>query len=158
MLRDVKSIFVHLSLPPQVSITLLGINTMPSAHPHVPQGDCQLPADASFPAVVRASIRSGGQIQSLRMEMRNRSLSPWDYVNDQDNNRYPNIIYEAKCRHAGCLDSQGNMDARVNSIPIRQEILVLRREMIGCTPSFRLEKKMVTVGCTCARPIVQHLI
>ncbi|OCT79087.1 hypothetical protein XELAEV_18030184mg [Xenopus laevis] len=122
----------------------------------LPHSDCQLPLD--FPPVVRASIGSGGQIRSLRIEIRNRSLSPWDYINDEDNNRYPNIIYEANCRHVGCLDPQGNMDPRLNSIPIRQEILVLRREMIGCTSSFSLEKKMVTVGCTCVRPIVQNII
>ncbi|XP_041418326.1 interleukin-17A-like [Xenopus laevis] len=129
-----------------------------SAHAHVPHRDCKLPLDADFPPVVKASMGSSGQIRSLRIEMSNRSLSPWDYINDEDNNRYPSIIYEAKCRHAGCLDSQGNMDPRVNSIPISQEILVLRREMIGCTPSFRLEKKMITVGCTCVRPIVHNLI
>ncbi|OCT81399.1 hypothetical protein XELAEV_18028219mg [Xenopus laevis] len=75
---------------------------------------------------------------------------------DMDHNRFPTMIAEAKCRYNNCLDSEGNLDLSVNSVPIKQEILVLRREMKGCTPSFKLEKKMVTVGCTCVRPEVKE--
>ncbi|KAK1338320.1 hypothetical protein QTO34_001435 [Cnephaeus nilssonii] len=38
-----------------------------------------------------------------------------------------------------------------------QEILVLRREPRRCPHSFRLEKILVTVGCTCVTPIVHHV-
>lgn len=45
----------------------------------------------------------------------------------------------------------------MNSVPIQQEFLVLRREPQGCSRSFRLEKVLVTVGCTCVTPIVRYV-
>ncbi|XP_041420080.1 interleukin-17F-like [Xenopus laevis] len=130
----------------QVYITLLGICTMAFTEALLPHSDCQLPLD--FPPVVRASIGSGGQIRSLRIEIRNRSLSPWDYIINMDKNRFPAALNEASCLHRGCLDEEGNIDLNLVSSPIRQEILVLRREVKGCTTSFWLEKQTVTVGCT----------
>ncbi|XP_062954388.1 interleukin-17F [Cynocephalus volans] len=98
---------------------------------------------------------------SLR-NIHNRSSSPWDYNITWDSNRFPSEIVQARCRYSGCINAQGQEDNSMNSIAIQQEVLVLRRDTQsvphGCTPAFRLEKMLVTVGCTCVTPIVvQHV-
>ncbi|XP_006882174.1 PREDICTED: interleukin-17F [Elephantulus edwardii] len=85
----------------------------------------------------------------------NRSTSPWDYNITQDINRFPSSIAEAQCRSLVCVDSNGNPNNFMNSVPIHQEILVLRRDPQGCA-IFRLERIRVAVGCTCVTPLVQH--
>ncbi|XP_051852655.1 interleukin-17A [Antechinus flavipes] len=83
---------------------------------------------------------------------KNRSTSPWDVFPNEDANRVPRTIWEARCRHSGCINTEGKVDHNLNSVPIRQEILVLHREIANCSTSFRLEKMLVTVGCTCVTP------
>ncbi|XP_004388788.1 interleukin-17F [Trichechus manatus latirostris] len=85
----------------------------------------------------------------------NRSTSPWDYNIMRDMNRFPSSIAEARCRSFSCIDADGKPNNFMNSVPIHQEILVLRREPQGCLP-LRLEKIRVTVGCTCVTPLVHH--
>lgn len=75
----------------------------------------------------------------------------------RDPHRFPSEIAEARCRHSGCINAEGMEDRSMNSIPIQQELLVLRREPQGCSSSFRLEKMKVTVGCTCVTPIVRYV-
>ncbi|XP_036104614.1 interleukin-17F [Molossus molossus] len=107
---------------------------------------------------VRVDIRNLGQNQVVSMshDFQNRSSSPWDYNITRDPHRFPSEIAEAQCRHAGCINAEGKEDSSMNSIPIQQEFLVLRREPQGCSQSFWLEKVRVTVGCTCVTPIVRH--
>ncbi|KAM4771249.1 interleukin-17A-like [Rhinophrynus dorsalis] len=142
-------------------LVVLGVSILVSVHGldlHHLSKECQLPKGLPFPSTVKVTLNLSGQTQSLGSDVNKRSLSPWDYSHDVDHNRFPPVIAEAKCRHAvGCVDSEGRVDFSVNSVPIRQEILVLRREMKGCTPTFRLEKKVITVGCTCVRPVTQHV-
>ncbi|XP_027793998.2 interleukin-17A [Marmota flaviventris] len=87
----------------------------------------------------------------------NRSTSPWNLHRNEDPERYPPVIWEAKCRHLGCITAEGKVDHHMNSVPIQQEILVLRRESQHCPNSFRLEKMVVAVGCTCITPIIRHV-
>ncbi|XP_012504004.1 PREDICTED: interleukin-17F-like [Propithecus coquereli] len=87
----------------------------------------------------------------------NRSSSPWDYSVNWDPNRFPSEITQAQCRYLGCVDAQGKEDVSMNSVPIQQEMLVLRRKRQGCSVFFQLEKVMVTVGCTCVTPMVHRL-
>ncbi|KAM5166802.1 interleukin-17A [Callospermophilus lateralis] len=87
----------------------------------------------------------------------NRSTSPWNLHRNEDPERYPPVIWEAKCRHLGCINAEGKVDHHMNSVPIQQEILVLRREPQHCPNSFRLEKMVVAVGCTCVTPIIRHV-
>ncbi|XP_018417107.1 PREDICTED: interleukin-17F-like [Nanorana parkeri] len=70
---------------------------------------------------------------------------------DRNNSRFPSTIAQAKCLHKGCVDTKGNVYNNLESRPIKQEILVLYRERRGCVPTFKLEKTIVTVGCTCVR-------
>ncbi|NXE00271.1 IL17F protein, partial [Chaetorhynchus papuensis] len=110
------------------------------------------------PTTVKVDIRISSSDPALRIvhDVRNRSLAPWDYSLDDDPNRFPRVIADARCRLSGCVSPLGQEDHSLNSVPIRQEILVLRREQRGCQQSYRLEKKIITVGCTCVTPVIQH--
>ncbi|XP_055464317.1 interleukin-17F [Psammomys obesus] len=107
---------------------------------------------------VRVDIRIFNQNQGISAphDFQNRSSSPWDYNITRDPHRFPSEIAEAQCRYSGCINAQGQEDSSMNSVAIQQEILVLRREPQGCSNSFRLEKMLVKVGCTCVTPIVHH--
>ncbi|XP_004463828.3 interleukin-17F [Dasypus novemcinctus] len=108
---------------------------------------------------VRVDIRILNQNQRVHFshDFQNRSSSPWDYNITRDPDRFPSEIAQARCRHVGCVNAQGQEDSSMNSVPIQQEFLVLRREPRGCSRSFQLEKVRVTVGCTCVTPIVRHV-
>ncbi|XP_021247627.1 interleukin-17F-like [Numida meleagris] len=120
--------------------------------------DCLNHKDPNFPTTVKVDIRVGSSDPASRMihDIRNRSLSPWNYRLDEDPSRFPQVIADAECRLLGCLNPMGQEDRSLNSVPITQEILVLRREQRGCQPTYRLERKLITVGCTCAAPAIQH--
>ncbi|XP_055986613.1 interleukin-17F [Sorex fumeus] len=109
---------------------------------------------------VRVNISILAQRQGapvLSQNFQNRSISPWDYNVTWDPNRLPSSIAEARCRHLGCLNAEGQEDSSMNSVPIQQEFLVLRRDSKGCSRSFQLERVWVTVGCTCVTPIVHQV-
>ncbi|NXU25878.1 IL17F protein, partial [Thalassarche chlororhynchos] len=120
--------------------------------------DCLKQKDLKFPTTVKVDIRISNSDHAFRMvhDVRNRSLAPWDYRLDEDPNRFPQVIADAECRLSGCVNPLGQEDHSLNSVPIQQEILVLRREQRGCLPTYRLEKKVITVGCTCAAPVIHH--
>ncbi|XP_027528496.1 interleukin-17F-like isoform X2 [Neopelma chrysocephalum] len=120
--------------------------------------DCLNQRDLKFPTAVEVSIRISKSHHAFRMvhDIRNRSLAPWDYRLDKDPNRFPQVIADAQCRLSGCVSPLGQEDRSLNSVPIKQEILVLRREQQGCRPTYRLEKKVITVGCTCVTPVIHH--
>ncbi|NXC52712.1 IL17F protein, partial [Aleadryas rufinucha] len=119
---------------------------------------CPNQKDPKFPTTVKVDIRISSSDRAFRMvhDVRNRSLAPWDYRLDEDPNRFPRVIADARCRLSGCVSPLGQEDHGLNSVPIKQEILVLRREQRGCVPSYRLEKRVITVGCTCVTPVIQH--
>uniref|UniRef100_F6YYQ6 Interleukin 17F n=1 Tax=Monodelphis domestica TaxID=13616 RepID=F6YYQ6_MONDO len=109
---------------------------------------------------VKVDIRYINQhkvIHSARA-FQNRSISPWDYNITKDPDRFPSEIAEASCRYSTCINAEGQEDNSKNSVPIQQEILVLRREPAqSCSHSFRLEKILVTVGCTCVTPMTRSM-
>ncbi|XP_012787584.2 interleukin-17F [Sorex araneus] len=109
---------------------------------------------------VRVNISILGQRQGvpvLSQNFQNRSISPWDYNVTWDPHRIPSSIAEARCRYLGCLNAEGQEDSSMNSVPIKQEFLVLRGDPKGCSRSFQLERVWVTVGCTCVTPIVHQV-
>ncbi|NWH58636.1 IL17F protein, partial [Geococcyx californianus] len=120
--------------------------------------DCLNGKDLQFPTTVKVDVRISNPDNAFRMvhDVRNRSLAPWDYRLDEDPNRFPQVIADAECRLSGCVNPLGQEDHSLISVPIQQEILVLRREQRGCLPTFRLEKKLITVGCTCATPVIHR--
>ncbi|NWV49743.1 IL17F protein, partial [Daphoenositta chrysoptera] len=119
---------------------------------------CLNQKDPKFPTTVKVDIRISNSDRAFRMvhDVRNRSLAPWDYSLDEDPDRFPRVIADARCRLSGCVSPLGQEDHSLNSVPIQQEILVLRRERSRCVPSYRLEKRVITVGCTCVTPVIQH--
>ncbi|NXP65923.1 IL17F protein, partial [Chloropsis cyanopogon] len=119
---------------------------------------CLNQKDPKFPTILKVDIRISNSDHAFGMvhDVRNRSLAPWDYRLDEDPNRFPRVIAHARCRLSGCASPLGQEDHSLNSVPIQQEILVLRREQRGCVPSYRLERRVVTVGCTCVTPVIQH--
>ncbi|KAM8953283.1 interleukin-17A-like [Pelodytes ibericus] len=148
-----ESCKVHLTL---WAFTLLGsVNGLDLHHLNK---RCHLNRDTKFPLLISVTLNVTGQPQPAGPDVRKRSLSPWDYSYDVDHNRFPTVIAMAKCRHDSCVDSNGKEGNFGNSVPIRQEILVLHREVKDCKPVFKLEKKMITVGCTCVRHIILQQI
>ncbi|XP_056419995.1 interleukin-17A-like [Hyla sarda] len=89
-------------------------------------------------------------------DVHTRSLSPWDYRLNTDPNRFPFVISEADCVTFACVDADGNENPDLISSPVKQEMMVLRREQKSCSFSYRLETVVVTVGCTCVRPMVSY--
>ncbi|XP_070617925.1 interleukin-17C [Erythrolamprus reginae] len=99
-------------------------------------------------------------IQSMRSgELNNRSISPWTYYIDVDENRYPRQLAFAKCNCKGCIDSwTGRETTSLNSVEVTQKILVFRRKACpqddGGVEKFYFEKNYIDlpIACTCAVP------
>ncbi|KAI4552401.1 hypothetical protein MJT46_017052 [Ovis ammon polii x Ovis aries] len=126
----------------------------------IPQSPgCPPTEDKNFPQHVRVNLNIVNRNTNSRRptDYHKRSTSPWTLHRNEDPERYPSVIWEAKCSHSGCINAEGKVDHHMNSVTIQQEILVLRRESQHCPHSFRLEKMLVAVGCTCVTPIVRHV-
>lgn len=81
---------------------------------------------------------------------------------DTDESRYPQKLAFAECLCRGCISAKtGRETAALNSVPLVQSLLVLRRRpcsqdtMGAPTPgafTFHAEFIRVPVGCTCVLP------
>ncbi|XP_023694508.1 interleukin 17a/f1 [Paramormyrops kingsleyae] len=90
-------------------------------------------------------------------QLANHSLSPWMYRTTHDDTRFPVDIAQAKCLLAGCRNSLGEEVMDVESRPIFQQILVLKRvEGNQRKYYYKLESQTIEVGCTCVRPNTVH--
>ncbi|NWV85301.1 IL17C protein, partial [Dasyornis broadbenti] len=99
------------------------------------------------------SLRAG-----LRSEPHERSISPWRYRIDEDENRYPRKLAFAECLCSGCVDVKtGRETTSLNSVTIHQTMLVLRRKPcprpagLGLV-TLEVDYIRVPVGCTCVLP------
>ncbi|XP_006860333.1 PREDICTED: interleukin-17C [Chrysochloris asiatica] len=100
--------------------------------------------------------------QVLEAEIHQRSISPWRYRIDTDENRYPKKLAFAECLCRGCIDARsGRETTALNSVQLSQSLLVIRRR--PCAPhgaahpqpgavTFQAEFIRVPVGCTCVVP------
>uniref|UniRef100_A0A8D2ZY99 Interleukin 17a/f1 n=1 Tax=Scophthalmus maximus TaxID=52904 RepID=A0A8D2ZY99_SCOMX len=91
--------------------------------------------------------------------LENSSISPWTYNVSHDDDLFPRILSEARCLLKGCLDSEGQEDRSLESRPIMHQVLLLRRfkpARAGHSYIYRLESRLMAVGCTCVRHIVQQ--
>ncbi|XP_005896913.1 PREDICTED: interleukin-17A [Bison bison bison] len=141
-------------------LLLLSLVALVTAGVIIPQSPgCPPTEDKNFPQHVRVNLNIVNRSTNSRRptDYHKRSTSPWTLHRNEDPERYPSVIWEAKCSHSGCINAEGKVDHHMNSVTIQQEILVLRRESQHCPHSFRLEKMLVAVGCTCVTPIVRHL-
>ncbi|XP_074523096.1 interleukin 17a/f1 [Halichoeres trimaculatus] len=99
--------------------------------------------------------------RSIR-SLQNDSISPWTYNYTHDATLFPPVLSEARCLLRGCLDSEGQEDLSLESSPIMHQVLVLRRVRSSGAESgsgdgyhFRLESRLIAVGCTCVRANVK---
>uniref|UniRef100_H3AFQ3 Interleukin 17C n=1 Tax=Latimeria chalumnae TaxID=7897 RepID=H3AFQ3_LATCH len=85
-----------------------------------------------------------------------RSISPWRYRIDFDENRYPQKLAFAECLCSGCINvSTGKETSSMNSVVIEQTMMVLFRRPCAKNPkaySFEVDYIKVPVGCTCVLP------
>ncbi|XP_006835832.1 PREDICTED: interleukin-17F [Chrysochloris asiatica] len=117
--------------------------------------NCPSPEESTVTLDISSLNKNQGN--SISSNINNRSTSPWDYSITEDPGRFPSPISEARCRSLSCINADGKPNNFMNSVPIHQEILVLRREARSCS-LFRLEKIQITVGCTCVTPLVHHVV
>ncbi|KAM7146905.1 interleukin-17C isoform 1-T2 [Macrochelys suwanniensis] len=99
------------------------------------------------------------QLQAtVNSEPHERSLSPWRYRIDEDENRYPQKLAFAECLCSGCIDVKtGRETSSLNSVPMHQTMMVLRRKPCPHNASpgtfaFEVDYIKVPVGCTCVLP------
>ncbi|KAJ8254695.1 hypothetical protein GJAV_G00196150 [Gymnothorax javanicus] len=89
-----------------------------------------------------------------------RSLSPWSYRINHDENRIPVDIPEAKCSCVGCINPFTMQEDRtMTSVLIYTKIPVRRRlcdrvskkprKKMKCEPRYRTVVESIAVGCTC---------
>ncbi|NWR56195.1 IL17C protein, partial [Bucorvus abyssinicus] len=94
----------------------------------------------------------------LRSEPNERSISPWRYRIDEDENRYPRKLAFAECLCSGCVDVKtGRETTSLNSVAIHQNMMVLRRKPCPWPGghglvTFDVDYIRVPVGCTCVLP------
>ncbi|XP_058384584.1 interleukin-17C [Diceros bicornis minor] len=103
-----------------------------------------------------------GPEEVLEADIHQRSISPWRYRVDTDESRYPQKLAFAECLCKGCISTKtGRETAALNSVPLHQSLLVLRRQ--PCAPdasgepapgafAFHVEFIRVPIGCTCVLP------
>ncbi|XP_037671979.1 interleukin-17C [Choloepus didactylus] len=106
-----------------------------------------------------AALRSE---QVLEADVHERSISPWRYRVDTDEDRYPRKLAFAECLCRGCISARtGRESPALNSVQLHQSLLVLRRRPCSRdgagapTPgafAFHAEFIRVPVGCTCVLP------
>ncbi|XP_060766168.1 interleukin-17B-like [Neoarius graeffei] len=84
-----------------------------------------------------------------------RSLSPWSYRINHDENRRPVDIPEAKCACVGCINPFTMQEDRSMTsvliyakIPVRR-LQCPRKKKKKCVPRFRTVVESIAVGCTC---------
>ncbi|XP_034974673.2 interleukin-17C [Zootoca vivipara] len=95
---------------------------------------------------------------TLNREIHERSISPWTYRIDEDEDRYPRKLSIAECLCKGCIDVKtGQEVTSLNSVPVFQNMMVLRRkpcqhndEAAGFT--FEVKYIDVPVACACVLP------
>ncbi|XP_070690987.1 interleukin 17a/f1 [Pempheris klunzingeri] len=90
--------------------------------------------------------------------LHNTSISPWTYNLSHDESLFPQTLSEARCQLHGCLDLDGQEDLNLESRPIMHQVLLLRLVKPEGAESYhyRLESRLIAVGCTCVRPVVQQ--
>ncbi|KAK3084237.1 hypothetical protein FSP39_010469 [Pinctada imbricata] len=82
-----------------------------------------------------------------------RSLCPWDLVQDVNNNRYPHVLNFARCRCSRCLGEYGIFHCK----PLTYRIPVLEKVCIAGEYEYIKTYLDVPVGCICARPNVVRM-
>ncbi|KAM3870058.1 interleukin-17C [Diretmus argenteus] len=97
------------------------------------------------------------ELYQQSVDIKSRSLSPWRYISNTEEDRFPPTIAEAECLCEGCImtmkDAPREESFAYNSVPITQHRVVLRRKLCEDKKRYRLvpENINVAVGCTCVK-------
>uniref|UniRef100_A0A4W4FRY2 Uncharacterized protein n=1 Tax=Electrophorus electricus TaxID=8005 RepID=A0A4W4FRY2_ELEEL len=78
----------------------------------------------------------------------NRSLSPWNWIPNSSFHRIPEVIFEAECKTDYCNYPISNQKTELNSVPIYQDILVLKQDQANRN-CFTASFQRVIISCTC---------
>ncbi|KAL6113590.1 il17c [Pungitius sinensis] len=90
----------------------------------------------------------------MSAELRDRSLAPWRFSINREDDRIPREISFAECLCHGCVIDQRE-DVRYNSVPVFAPLMVMRKTPCPRDPDKFVVSRdwiKVPVGCTCARP------
>lgn len=79
-----------------------------------------------------------------------RSLCPWDLVEDVNENRYPQVLHFARCRCTTCLDGMQNYECK----PVSYRIPLLEKRCVNGVFQYVKAHLDLPVGCTCTKPRV----
>ncbi|XP_069134206.1 interleukin 17-like protein [Argopecten irradians] len=88
------------------------------------------------------------------MEDRLRAVCPWSYVRNEDPERIPRVIFEAKCIQSSCH----GCEADTSTLPVCSEVYYYASVMrkTGCyeNGSYRYARttQRISAGCSCLRP------
>ncbi|XP_061775483.1 interleukin 17a/f2 [Nerophis ophidion] len=90
-----------------------------------------------------------GQMVSIPSHVNERSIAPWNYIENIDLNRVPQVIHEASCHTShSCrgLDHAFGLE----TIPVSLRMPVLKKNP-SCLPtaSYSLEFELITIACIC---------
>ncbi|XP_069575533.1 interleukin-17C [Brachyistius frenatus] len=119
---------------------------------HYPQ-----PAEPSPTAARHVTLSCPvAQLSSASTAVRDRSLSPWTYVQQPVPDHFPSSYTKAVCLCAGCIQigEDGVVESHdYNSAEVVQDRVFLKRELCsdGGSYSLRPVSIKVVVGCTCVR-------
>lgn len=97
------------------------------------------PQSCGLPAVTRST------------PLHSRTLCPWDYVQDYDEQRFPPVLTVARCKCKNCFDNYHKCK------PVLYSIHILRRECIDSSIRWVRRTQLISVACTCSRPSLVHV-
>ncbi|XP_017296170.1 interleukin-17C-like [Kryptolebias marmoratus] len=83
-----------------------------------------------------------------------RSASPWEYLLDQNEERFPPQISVARCLCEGCIIHRQE-NRNYNSVPVCAQMMVLWKKTCSHDPKkYVITKEFISVpvACTCVRP------
>ncbi|GLD55727.1 interleukin-17C-like protein [Lates japonicus] len=92
--------------------------------------------------------------KEIRQEVNMRSLSPWKYSLDRDDDRFPREIAVAKCLCEGCIINQKE-DMSYNSKEVFAQVMVMKKAQCKEDPKKYVVNKefiKIPVACTCVVP------
>ncbi|XP_029543702.1 interleukin 17a/f1 [Oncorhynchus nerka] len=150
-----------------VMMMMMGAEAAPHVHPGLTERRSQnnlqghkKPVEPSAPNTITVPLHLDPSDLIPSRPVRsigNHSISPWTTNTTYDESRFPQTISEVRCSLEGCLNVAGKEDRSLESKPIYHQILVLRKVM-GSKDRYyyRLEAKIIAVGCTCVRPSIEY--
>ncbi|KAI3377520.1 hypothetical protein L3Q82_008431, partial [Scortum barcoo] len=157
---------VHISSSPTQTVCVVAMMmmmmiteaaAMPKARTHKKTSD-----DSSVEIVQLQFSRKSFASLGTGRPLESASISPWTYNVSFDDSLFPSTLSEARCLLTGCLDAEGQEDLSLESRPIMHQVQLLRRVRSSGAGSeadtyhYRLETRLIAVGCTCVRPTVHR--